>query len=94
MIQIRDVPDDIHGILKARAAREGVSLSDYLKRELQRTAARPSIQEWLDRAQQAKPISANITPAQAVRELRESRAALSSAAKGREEALSGRSRQA
>jgi hypothetical protein len=73
MIQIRDVPDDVHGILKARAAHEGMSLSDFLKREFQRTAARPSIREWLDRAQQAKPISASITPAQAVRELRESR---------------------
>lgn len=72
-IQVRDVPDDVHGILKARAAREGMSLSGFLKRELQRTAARPSIQEWLDRTQQAKPISANITAAQAVRELRESR---------------------
>jgi hypothetical protein len=69
-IQVRDVPDDVHGILKARAAREGMSLSAFLKREFQRTAERPSMREWLDRAQQAKPISANITPAQAVRELR------------------------
>jgi plasmid stability protein len=72
-IQVRDVSDDVHGILKARAAREGMSLSDYLKRELQQTAARPSIQEWLDRTQQAKPISAKISSAKAVRELRESR---------------------
>ena len=73
MIQIRDVPDDVHGILKARAAREGMSLSDFLKREVQRTAARPSMQEWLDRAQQAKPISSKTSPARAIRELRESR---------------------
>jgi plasmid stability protein len=73
MIQIRDVPDDVHGILKARAAREGMSLSDFIKREFQRTAVRPSMQEWLDRTQQAKPISAKISPAQAIRELRESR---------------------
>jgi hypothetical protein len=69
-IQVRDVPDDVHGILKARAVREGMSLSAFLKRELQRTAARPSVQEWLDRTHQAKPISAKITPAQAVRKLR------------------------
>ncbi len=73
MIQIRDVPDDVHGILKARAAREGMSLSDYIKREFQRTAVRPSMQEWLDRTQQAKPISAKISPAQAIRELRDAR---------------------
>ncbi len=47
MVQIRDVPDEVHGILKARAAREGMSLSDFLKRELERAAERPSMQEWL-----------------------------------------------
>ena len=31
MIQIRDVSDQVHGILKARAAREGISLSDFIK---------------------------------------------------------------
>jgi plasmid stability protein len=70
-IQVRDVPDDVHGILKARAAREGMSLSAFLKRELQRIALRPSMQEWLDRARRAHPIPANITPAQAVREFRD-----------------------
>ena len=73
MIQIRDVPDDVHSTLKARAAREGMSLSDFIKREFQRTAERPSMQEWLDRTQQAKPISAKISPAQAIRELRDSK---------------------
>ena len=73
MIQVRDVPDDVHGILKARAAREGISLSDFIKREFQRTAERPSMHEWLDRTQQAKPVSTKISPVQAIRELRESR---------------------
>ena len=73
MVQIRDVPDEVHGVLKARAAREGMSLSDFIKRELQRTAVRPSMQEWLDRTQQAKPIQSKISPAQAIRDLRDSR---------------------
>lgn len=73
MLQVRNVPDDVHNILKARAAREGMSLSDFVKRELERTAERPSLQEWLDRAQQAKPIAAKRSPAQVVRELRDSR---------------------
>ena len=34
MIQIRDVPDEMHRLLKMRAAAEGMSLSDYIKREL------------------------------------------------------------
>ena len=34
MIQIRHVPEDVHRRLKERAKREGISLSDYLLREL------------------------------------------------------------
>jgi antitoxin FitA len=34
MIQIRNVPDDMHQELKVRAALAGMSLSDYIKREL------------------------------------------------------------
>ncbi|HVW46232.1 MAG TPA: hypothetical protein VHA76_04200 [Solirubrobacterales bacterium] len=34
MIQVRNVPDEMHRMLKVRAAAEGMSLSDYIKREL------------------------------------------------------------
>jgi len=71
MVQIRDVPDNVHSTLKARAAREGMSLSDLIKRELERTAERPSMLEWLERARQAKPLSSKLSPAQAVRKLRD-----------------------
>jgi len=47
MIQVRDVPESVHGTLKSRAAREGMSLSDFIKRELERVAERPTMQEWL-----------------------------------------------
>lgn len=73
MIQVRDVPEQVHGTLKARAAREGMSLSDFIKRELERIAERPSVQEWLERAQQAKPIPAKRSAAQVIRELRDAR---------------------
>jgi plasmid stability protein len=39
MIQIRNVPEDIHRELKVRAARAGMSLSDFLNAELERLAA-------------------------------------------------------
>ncbi|MCU1292186.1 MAG: hypothetical protein JWP08_1036 [Bryobacterales bacterium] len=71
MVQIRDVSDQVHSTLKARAAREGMSLSDFIKRELERTAERPSILEWLERTQQTKPIVARRSPAQVIRELRD-----------------------
>jgi antitoxin FitA len=73
MVQIRDVPDDVHSTLKARTAREGMSLSDFIKRELGRAAERPSMQEWLERAYQSKPITSKLSPARALRELRDSR---------------------
>lgn len=73
MIQIRNVPDDVHRTLKVRAAREGMSLSDLIKRELTRAAERPSLQKWLEQTKQIKPISSNVTPAKLIRELRDSR---------------------
>ena len=73
MIQVRDVPEPVHSTLKARAAREGMSLSDFIKRELERTAERPTMREWLERTQQTKSIPAKRSAAQLVRELRDSR---------------------
>jgi plasmid stability protein len=73
MVQVRDVPDRVHSTLKARAAREGMSLSDFIKRELERTAERPSMLEWLERAQQTKANATKRTAAQSVRELRNAR---------------------
>ena len=73
MIQIRDVPDDVHGTLKARAAREGMNLSDFIKRELRNIAARPTMQEWLESTRQMKPIRSHKSAAQIIREMRDSR---------------------
>src|SRR5581483_2258716 len=54
LIQIRDVPDSVRGTLKPRAAREGMSLFDFLKRELELVAERPTTREWFERTQPAK----------------------------------------
>jgi plasmid stability protein len=45
MIQIRDVPDDVHRTLKMRAASAGMSLSDYVKSDLEAAAALPTLEE-------------------------------------------------
>lgn len=73
MIQVRDVPESVHTTLKSRAAREGMSLSDFIKRELERVAERPTMQEWLERTQNTKAIPSKRTPAQVIRELRDHR---------------------
>jgi plasmid stability protein len=73
MIQLRDVPEQVHSTLKARAAREGMSLSDFIKRELERTVERPTMREWLDLTKQTKPIPTKRSAARIVRELRDAR---------------------
>ena len=45
MIQIRNVPDDLHARLTARAAAARMSLSDYLITELEHLAAQPTWRE-------------------------------------------------
>jgi len=56
MIQIRNVPDDLHRKLKARAALEGKSLSDYLLQVVTELAARPSVEEWRARLRTREPV--------------------------------------
>ncbi len=48
-IQVRDVPDDVHEVLRVRAARAGLSLSEYLRREVSGLARRPTAEEFLSR---------------------------------------------
>ena len=45
MIQVRNVSERVHRTLKTRAAAAGMSLSDYVKRDLEEAAARPSLEE-------------------------------------------------
>jgi hypothetical protein len=56
-IQIRNVPDDIHRKLKARAASMGMSLSDYLLHEVEQIAKLPTQQEMLERLSKLPPPS-------------------------------------
>lgn len=49
MVQIRNVPDEVHRKLKARAALAGMSLSDYLLQDLERSLERPTREELLER---------------------------------------------
>ena len=49
LIQIRNVPDDVHRTLKARAAAQGASLSDFVLREVTRVARTPTPDELDER---------------------------------------------
>jgi plasmid stability protein len=49
MIQVRNVPDEMHRALKTRAAAEGMSLSDYIKRELGHVTGKTRLEEIAQR---------------------------------------------
>lgn len=73
MVQIRNMPSDVHRELKARAARAGMSLSDYLLQELRHVVERPTLEEMLKRLATREPVRPRPSPAVAVRALRDSR---------------------
>lgn len=73
MIQLRNVPDTLHRSLKARAALEGLSLSDYLLGEVRRAAERPPLSELVERLKRRAPVRVRPGPAEAVRREREGR---------------------
>lgn len=70
MIQIRNVPDDLHRVLKARAAVAGMSLSDWLSAEIRHIAERPTVAELRERLARREPVATRETPAEALRALR------------------------
>jgi hypothetical protein len=76
MIQIRHVPEDVHRRLKERAKREGMSLSDYLRRELQLLSQQLSWEELfeeMDREGRTLEGLEDVDAAELIREGREER---------------------
>jgi antitoxin FitA len=56
-ITIRDVPSSVRDELAARASLQGKSMQEYLRAELERLAARPSIEKVLERIRERKASS-------------------------------------
>lgn len=71
MIQIRNVPDEVHRALKIRAAAEGISLSDYIKRDLEELARQATLEDVFARARARGP--SGITSEEIVADIRASR---------------------
>jgi plasmid stability protein len=67
MIQIRNVPDGLHRRLKSRAALAGMSLSDYLLREIRDVAERPSVEELRARLERRAGVTLSVLPADIIR---------------------------
>jgi antitoxin FitA len=64
-INIRDVPERVRDELAARAALQGKSMQEYLRAELERLAARPSMDAWLQQVRKRKRTAqTRVTPRQ------------------------------
>jgi plasmid stability protein len=73
MIQIRNVPDALHRALRARAAIAGMTLSDYLRSELEQSIDRLPTSELRPRLARLEPVGVREPPRSAVRRERDSR---------------------
>jgi antitoxin FitA len=71
MIQIRNVPNELHRRLKSRAALAGMSLSDYLLNEIRQVAERPTLDELRARLDRRTKVTPSVAPAEAIRAERE-----------------------
>lgn len=72
-LQIRNVPDELHRRLKARAALEGQSLSEYALNELRRAMQRPTRRELAERVAAFERSTVSESAANAVRAERDAR---------------------
>jgi len=73
MIQIRNVPDAMHRELKARAARAGMTLSDYLLDVIRKATERPEPDLLLKRVRERAAVYVTESPADALRAERDAR---------------------
>lgn len=56
-VTIRNVPEEVRDELAARAARAGKSMQEYLRGELEKLAARPTLDDWLERVRLRKDVA-------------------------------------
>jgi len=70
MVQIRNMPEELHLKMKERAAKAGMSLSQYLLMELRKSAEVPTIEEMRERLRNLPPIETSESPADIIRALR------------------------
>jgi hypothetical protein len=70
MIQIRNVPEDLHWAIEAKAAKSGLSLSDYLLRLISEEVRQLTLDEWFLRVRELEPVEPNEDPAVTIRKFR------------------------
>jgi plasmid stability protein len=70
MVQIRNMPDDVHCQLKSQAAAAGLSLSEYLLREVTKLTEGLSLEELVRRARLRGPVQLGEPIEDIIREMR------------------------
>ena len=73
IIQVKNVPPEVHAELRRRADQEGLTIRDYVLKLIEKDQRLPSKQDWLDRVAELEPIKVSRSAAEMVREGREER---------------------
>lgn len=73
IIQVKNVPPQMHTELRRRADQEGMTIRDYVLKLIERDQRLPSKRDWLERVAELKPVAVSRSAAEVVREAREER---------------------
>jgi plasmid stability protein len=71
MVEIRNVPDELHRKMKSRAALAGMLLSEYLLNEIRMAAERPIVEEFQARLATRAPVMTTEAPVDIIRARRD-----------------------
>ncbi|HEU4910368.1 MAG TPA: hypothetical protein VFV76_00580 [Actinomycetes bacterium] len=69
-LQVKNMPDDLHAALRARADMEGTTLSELVTRVLRKELSLPSMTEWLDEVAALEPVRVTTGTTEVMREIR------------------------
>ena len=70
-ITIRGVPEDVRDELAAQAALNRQSMQEYLRGELERIAARPPVNVWMQEVRRRTAAAGTVVPASLILEARD-----------------------
>ncbi|WP_419934792.1 FitA-like ribbon-helix-helix domain-containing protein [Candidatus Palauibacter sp.] len=70
-ITIRGVSEEVRDRLKVRAASRGQSMQKYLRGELERMVAKPTLDEWLRKVRARKQVSTNLVTTENILQARD-----------------------
>jgi antitoxin FitA len=73
IIQVKNVPVEMHSELRRRADQEGMTIRDYVLKLIERDQRVPSRRDWLERVSELEPVAVSRSAVEMVREGREER---------------------